>query len=271
MAACLTKSEVASLEAQVRAEFERLLSHRLFAASPDAKQWQFFRHCFSVLMGDPDEHFQYDDGQIVHYKLEVSQRLERYYSELLDRRIDYFFRLEHVSRKQKFMEVSADYPACKNYILLVSPGVASEVEQQERRNILFRAVDDAVNAEFTAYRRLPETDLRPLEEFFDSDGPAYRRIRETIETHHRNGEIISNDGNPSMKALLDREVVLEEEGHAEGKSVEYWYLRWWSVTSGRYAPKVYKGKNRQLYILVKRGSRWLVWDNTYGRPRGSLP
>jgi len=272
MATYLTKSEVTSLEAQVRAEFEKLIGHRLLTPQPPvAKQWQFFRHCFHVLMGDPCEEFQYDDGQTRYYKSEVSQRLSWFYSALPDMSFNYYFRLEHVSKKRKFMEADADYPSCKQYLLLVFPAVARELEQQERENILLRAVDDAVNAEFTAYRRLPDRDLRSLGEFFDPDGPAYRRICETLERHHKNGEVISNDGNPSRKELRSLKIVREDAESIKIRSVEYWYLRWWSQKLGRYASTVYEGRNWQSYTLVKRGGRWLVWDNDYRRPRATLP
>jgi hypothetical protein len=272
MATYLTKSEVTSLEAQVRVEFERLIGHRLLTSQPPvAKQWQFFRHCFNVLMGDPCEEFRYNDGQIRYYKSEVSQRLNWFYSALPDMPFKYYFRLEHVSKKHKFMEAEADYPSCKQYLLLISHAVARELDRQERQNILFRAVDDAVNAEFMTYRRLPVRDLRPLEEFFDPTGPAYKRICETVEQHHRNGEVISNDGNPSRKELRTLKILREDEERAEVGSIEYWYMRWWSLNLSRYTPKVYEGRNRQLYILVKRGSRWLVWDNPYRPPRPPLP
>ncbi len=274
MTTYLTKSEIAASEAEVRAEFERLLGHRVFASDPNAKQWQFFRHCFSVLIGDLSDHFRYKEEEIRYYKCEVARRLSWYYSELtdgrMDRRIDYFFRLEHVSKRHKFLMAGADYPSCKEYLLLVSLA-AREFDRQKRQSILFRAVHDAVSAEFAAYLRLPDTDLSPLRKFFAADGPAYRRISDTVERHHRNGEIISNEGNPSQKALLNLEVVREDEQSAEVRIVEYWYLRWWSETQGRYSPRLYRRRNRRLYSLVKRGSRWLVWDNIYRRPKATLP
>jgi hypothetical protein len=89
-----------------------------------------------------------------------------------------------------------------------------------------------------------------------------------LDGHAGNDEVISNSFNPSTRPQL-RKVAVEraDEGEAVILAEERWNLHWLSTTRGVYV-KSYQGKKSRRYILVKRGDRWLIWENTYKKHRG---
>ncbi|WP_373512256.1 hypothetical protein [Persicitalea sp.] len=67
---------------------------------------------------------------------------------------------------------------------------------------LYSTVREANDAEFAAYRNVPETDLNTLEKYFDPKGSAYGKIKESVLGNVAKKRIICNPGNPSTHELL---------------------------------------------------------------------
>lgn len=263
----LTKSEVASHYSGIKDEFDRLMSNRLLVSKIQAKQWRFFQHCLNCLVTGIGEDFPCSNAKATNYKFEVSRTLKAYYAKPKRKASNYAFRLEHISHQQPFITQNPDYPVTNQYLLLISPTRRKSIGTEALNNILFRTVDDAIHAEFDAYRRLPAIELALLEDCFDKAGPAYKQVRETIERHHRNNEVITNQGNSSTRQLKSLRVIKVEDNGATVRTVEYWYLEWWSQSYMAYSPELYKGTNRQEYVLVRQNDRWLVWSNSFRPPR----
>lgn len=269
MTTCLTKGEIDECASAIREAFRQLLERPAFAPRPGKRQWDFFRHCFEVLMGARDGDFPCEIKKIGGYKFEISQKLDWHYSNGMHHQ--FTFLLNSTRFKHEYMDAGADYPSCNQYMLLVFRTDRAQAAQQELHDLLSRAVELAVTAEFAAYLRLPKKKPILLEKYFAADGPAYQRIQHNVERHFEAGEVISNEGNPSWKLLKTLSILKADEQRAEVKTTEHWYLRWWSTSRHAYAARPYVGVNRQHYTLIKRDERWLVWSNHYRRPKRPRP
>jgi len=269
MSVHLTKAEVDLNKSEIKSEFERLFQSKRFAVRTKAKQWEFFRHCFNVLMGEEQGDFPCDRQTAAQYKFEVANRLGKFY-QLPGARIRFVFTLVHKNEADDFGASDTDYPAANEYMVLVSQNYAQPEAAQERRAILERVVTDAIDAEWAVYKKLPELDLQPLEGAFDPEGPAYKRIQNVAVAHHKRQWTISNPLNPSTRRLIDIKVHRASTTSAEVRTVEYWYLRWWSEEKQDYT-YIYNETNRQRYFLVWQDGQWLVKENIYPTPRASTP
>lgn len=265
----LLKREIVTCAPELKEEFEGLLRHRWFAARAGARQWEFFRHCFGVLVGETRGDFPCDKLRAAQYKFEVSDRLRRYYL-LPGAKLRFIFTLAHEKQGGGFAHPEADYPTSNEYLLLVTRNEPSAGDREETRALLERVVADAVDAEWGVYARLPELNLGPLEGIFHPEGGASRRIRNLAIAHHRKGLTISNENNPSTRRLVEVKVEKLSRDAAQVRTVEYWYLRWWSPGKNAYV-NIYNETNRQRYFLSRRGGRWEVTDNVYPPPRTSTP
>lgn len=272
MANCLTKSQIERHALEIRNEFD-LLFERLRQArkQPDAIQWQYFRHCFEKLMGDEDGGFDFrcEPDRVYQrakdYKHEVSQCLRWYYGRVYSAPVNYAFRLEHISKRHRFLPANEVYPSDDFYFLLIEHARAADLSAQELHDLLYRVVDDAMHAEFTLYFKLPTYEQRILDDHFDPTGTAYARISDNMRRRLRNREVISNDSNPSFKRLLRFKVLRADGQSALVETRERWLLKWWSLDKKEYAPPLDEGRVKS-YHLVKHGHRWLVSDSDYKRP-----
>jgi hypothetical protein len=167
----------------------------------------------------------------------------------------------------------ADVRYCdvNGYVLLVIPTDPTLTCENQVRGVLARVIDDAIHAEFDAYRKLPagEAELREsLENYFDPDGAAYQKLLDEVRRHREHREVISNPGNPSTKPYL-LEIDVEEltEQTAKVRTKECWNLHWLSTAENVYV-RFWEGQNSQRYTLVSRDGRWLIQENKYDEPRG---
>lgn len=259
----LTQSEIRLHAEEIRKEFEQLLR---LAVKTHARQWDFFRHCFNVVMDNASGNFNCDKSQATDYIHEISSKLRDYYSRRHNYSIRFKFKVEDVRHKGRLLGKDT-YHTCNEYLLLIIPTDPNLNTIQQTKNILCRAIDDAIHAEFRTYYNLPEKNLSPLDNYFDLTGKAYKRIVDGIEEHQRYKEVISNPSNPSTRPQLRRVEIKElDEQTATVKAVEYWNLHWFSTVHHVYV-KPYYGQNQQCYILIKHNDRWLVQENQYRLPR----
>lgn len=218
-------------------------------------------------MGEARGEFLCSGRSAAQYKLEVSNRLRQYYR-LPGDPLRFIFTLAHRSDRQRVPD--DDYPNSHGYCLLVTRNVADLVDTTETEILLERVIADAVDAEWAAYLKLPQINLDLLEDRFDPNGSAYKRIRMLVDSHHRKHWTISNTGNPSTRRLLKTKVMELSGDSAQVRTQEYWYLRWWSLETRKYV-HVYNELNYQVYFLAKQGDRWLVSDNFYPKTKTSTP
>src|SRR5205085_4692458 len=227
-----------------------------------------FRNCFHVLMGEQTKDYACDPKKAKEYSDAISHKLTAWYSKPHIDPIRFQFLLEAKRHKSKEF---AEYPCANGYMLLVIPTDPNLNASRRLRGVLASAIDNAIQAEFDVYRKLPEYDpvvvKAYLMPYFDPDGPACARILKDLATHHNNNEVISNPDNPSTRPQLRQ--VLEVEVLADSATVkvkEYWNLHWFCIRQNVYV-KPWQGQNEQEYKLIKRDNRWLVKANPYDHPR----
>lgn len=134
---------------------------------------------------------------------------------------------------------------------------------------LYTTVRQATDAEFAAYRQVPDSDLSNLETYFDKQGSAYAKIKQAVEGSAAQKRILSNPGNPSAHELLGISLHEMNGDEAIVKTREYWYLRWFDTQKNEYVDYVYKETNEQYYVLVWRRGRWLIKSNAYPPASGN--
>jgi hypothetical protein len=223
------------------------------------------------LLGSPDDGSHILRSTATQNKYEVEERLQRYYRvpgapvrvvfTLLDRRLA-------ISRGV----VEEDYPAYAGYVLLVSdarPVDEVVTGRKQTRDYVEKVVIEAARAEFETYKRLPDVDLAPLDQYFDPCGSAYRRIQNLVEMQHKKKWTISvPQFNPSTMSVQKVRVRTIDDNVAVVSATEYWYLRWWSLEDDAYS-RIYQETAPQRYELIRAGDLWLVRENIYPQPRSS--
>jgi hypothetical protein len=304
MIVCLTNREIEKYADQIRPEFDRLrrlLRQRRLEVKHYTQEWDFFQHCFDVLMGDGGGDFNCTRRQAKAFKYRISWKLKKFYAARADKAlarseelrklypdeaaravahgprkdelepIRFIFKLEDQRQIKSLFGKNPRYPGVNGYALLVIPAVPTLNYVNQARGVLARVVDDAIHAEFDAYRRLPEDDAefrQSLKHCFDLGGNAYAKLLDEIKRHRENREVISNPGNPSTKPhLLEIEVEELSEQSARVRTKECWNLHWLSTAENVYV-RFWEGQNSQRYTLVRSGGRWLVRENEYDEPRG---
>lgn len=275
MIACLTMKEIEKHRADIEREFEQLLNARQMEVKHGAKQWQFFRHCYRVLMGSAIGEFDCGKGSPADYWKMVSEKLARYYSDYYSKHhkepIHFKFWLKSVKRKDRLFGSGATYACSNGYMLLVIPTNPNLNTLQQIRGAIAKALDNAIDAEYRTYKALPAADLSPLQNYFDPDGSAYGRIVEDIEEHRKRDEVLSNPENPSTRPYLRSVQLIDLDERTAKVSVdEYWNLHWLSDKRKVYVG-TYIGQNHQEYDLIKVGDSWVVKENKFSRPRESPP
>lgn len=269
MSIYLTKKEIDNYLPEIEGEFQTIIKHPWFSGRRNARQWLFFKHCFSVLTGKVTGDFACSEKQAVQYKYEVNDRLQRYYL-AFGKPIKFVFRLMNERKDGISGYEEPDYPSCNGYRLMVSDNIDLPDATQQKKLLLEKTIADAIDAEFSSYQKLPELELAALEEVFDQSGSRYKEIVNLLRKHKARGWTLGNDMNPSTKRLIDIKIKRMSKGSAEVRTLEYWLLMWWSLKDLKYA-HTYKEENRQTYRLIWKDDKWLVTDNVWEKPKTSTP
>lgn len=144
-------------------------------------------------------------------------------------------------------------------------GTIAAVMQDEAPQII-EMLKKALQAEFTAYKSLPQINVDILSPCFIAESSAYMRIISVINRLHLRNWTISNALNPSTFELLDISVKQLSPTEAEVITREYWYLRWYPCEGGE-TTYIYNETNEQIYRLHKEGDVWKIWVNAYPPPK----
>jgi hypothetical protein len=265
----LTKKEIDHYLPEITEEFQAVIKHPWFSGRKDARQWQFLKHCFSVLMGEADEDFVCNEKQAIYYKYEINDRLQRYYL-AFGKPIKFVFHLINDKKAGIHDYDEPDYPSSNNYKLRVSYNKDRPDEIQIKKLLIEKTIAESIDAEFGAYRSLPNLEFTKLGEVFDITGSAYKEIVNRAKKHKQRKWIISDESNPSTKRLIDIRIEDISGNKAKVRTTEYWLLMWWSLMEKKYI-HTYKETNRQQYFLVWKNDKWLVQENIYEKPKTSTP
>lgn len=269
MSIYLTKKETDHYRSEIEEEFQTIIKHPWFSGRKNARQWLFFKHCFSVLTGEDTGDFACNEKQAIYYKYEINDRLQRYYLSF-GKPIKFVFHLINDKKSSVSDYDEADYPSCNRYKLRVSYNKNRPDVIQEKKLLIERSIADAMDAEFGVYQALPALEFTQLAVVFDINGSAYKEIVNRAKKHKKRGWIIQGESNPSTKRLIDVRIRDISEKSAEVRTSEYWLLMWWSVRDEKYA-HTYKELNRQRYYLTWKNDKWLVQENIYEKPKTSTP
>jgi hypothetical protein len=266
--------EARQRESEIRAELASLLSNKALVGRPRARQWRFFTACVEMLLsGAANPEFQQMPAvQLAQLKFEVEDRLRRFYLRP-GRPVRFVFGLAHVRNQELFDANEADYPAICGYRAFIRDfgrDYSSQGSLAEYMEHLERVVTEAIDAEFFAYKALPDVQTGELDKWFCADGPAYLEIANVLNRHRARGWTISNPLNPSTKRLIAIKVKRMDRAEATVSTVEYWYLRWWSEAKRSYVYS-YRETNRQVYVLRSESGTWRVYQNLRPSPRMSAP
>ncbi len=265
----LTLEEIKFYKSDIEQEFEKLVNHRWFSARKDSKQWLFLKHCFKVLMGEDDSDFVCTEKQVVQYKYEVTDRLNRYYL-ASGNPLPFIFSLVNIKKDGLSNYDDPEYPSCNGYLLRVSYNKETPDSLRLKKLLAEKTITQAVEAEWQVYNQVPKLNFSDLQCFYDMNSPAYKRICEIAKTHAKGGWTLQNPMNPSTKRLVDIKIEKMTVDTARVKTSEYWLLSWWSIKNEKYG-HTYRELNRQVYLLSWKDNKWLVIDNIYPLPRISTP
>lgn len=272
----LSHAEVRAREPLIRSELAVLLASASLVGRPGAAQWRFFQAAVLALFGEPPplDLRSLTPRRAAQLKFEVEDRLRRYYLNP-GRPVGLVFGLVHAATLAR-QELSHDLiaPAVSGYVARIrdiGEDLLSPCGPRELRSLLEAVVSDAIDAEFAAYRALPEIDEDTLALHFVRDGPAWLGVMHVLSRHQQRGWTLTNPLNPSTKRLLSVDIRDIEQGSASARTSEYFYLRWWDTTRGKYA-YAYRELNKQQYVLeTGDDGRWRVLDNLRPSPRWTPP
>ncbi|MDO9400079.1 MAG: hypothetical protein Q7T46_01215 [Polaromonas sp.] len=269
----LTLAEVRERAPEIRAWFDVLMGNRSLAPKKNAAQWQFFRLCLDQTLGASPQSADWRPLQIAQYKFEVENKLRRLY--LRDGQPPAFvFRL--ASRRDAQREnlvVDDEYPEIGGYHLLVSDrrdtsdSLQSATTNREHIEMVIAA---CIDTEFEAYRTLPKIDDTKISPWFVSQGPAHRDLLHALERVAQRALVLTNPRNPSTRRLLSINIKEIVGDTAEVRTVEYWYLRWWSLIESKYH-YTYRETTRHTYILKQHAGNWLVEEIIRPQPLQNTP
>ncbi|HEX8174551.1 MAG TPA: hypothetical protein VF543_05460 [Pyrinomonadaceae bacterium] len=270
MSQFLTTEYIELYKDKIMTDFETLLTGSGVVGRRGSPRWNFFHHCFGVLVGTASGDFNCHKSKARDYKFHIKKILEEHYAATnKDRKRQFTFQLKEVGEKAKLLGNGASYPSSNGYMLLVSWRESELPITPQIKNILYGVIDRAMSSKLEVYSSLPGLGGIPLlESCFATDGPAHRRIIDKIAQHRKDREIIGNEYNQSRKSLHELRVHRLWENKAYVTTKESWHLYWWSTPQGKYT-KVYEGEILQPYTLIKRGNRWLIWANPYKYPTNS--
>lgn len=265
----LTRKEIDHYLPEITEEFQAIIKHPWFSGRKNALQWQFLRHCFSILTGESTGDFECSEKQAICYKYEVNDRLQHYYL-AFGKPIKFVFNLINDKKAGIHDYDEPDYPSCNNYKLRVSYNKDRPDDIQNQKLLIEKTIAESMDEEFEVYRALPDLEFTRLGEVFDLNGSAYKEIVNRAKKHRRRRWVIKGDTNPSTKRLIDIRIDNISANKAKARTSEYWLLMWWSLKDEKYI-HTYKEMNRQRYFLIYKNDRWLVQENIYEKPKTSTP
>lgn len=261
MLEALTLRKIIEHRYLLRDEFEKLMSRKIVAGKPNSKQWDFLRFAFEALLAMQDRDFPCDRKTTAQYVHEVNKRLKEHYGSR-GPVVSFLFKL--VPARQAIAQdlIEKRYPSVNGYALVVNEWIDRRTDEDRAQDLVERAVMELMQAEFEVYCTLPRVDLTPIRGRVLENSEILKVISGVAERNSTRGWTITNAGNPSNMRLLDikvRKMITYER--AEVVTKEYWLLDYWSIPLGRYVRPHYQETNRQKYVFVWQGGRWLAVSN----------
>ncbi len=127
---------------------------------------------------------------------------------------------------------------------------------------IHRIIHHANQAQFEAYRALPEVKTDELKKYYTENGSAYKVIVDILERSAAQNRVITEpENNPSYYTIHEIKI-LKKNGRIVAETQEHWYLRWYCLTTHTFIKK-YDETNRQIYILRKVKGVWKIDANDF--------
>ncbi len=269
---------------ELQAALEEMLANRAVVGRPRSHQWRFLRDLLHRLLDGAQmtPFSELSPQTAAQYKFEIETRLKRHYLRP-GGPVKWVFKLCHHRDLPRIGMADPDqYPRLAGYCLLVrrnDPTASTPTDpdpwgaknwRHSTREHLEKLIQEAVDAEFTAYTSLPKIDAKALSASFHPRSPAMTEILNVLHRHAERGWVINNSLNPSTKRLISAHVVELTADKALVRTREYWYLRWWDSNADRYTYP-YRETNMQMYVVKLIADKWKVFSNERPPPRSSTP
>jgi hypothetical protein len=274
MAEYLSNDDIMAIAQPIREAFQSLLRSPMLIRRPKSRQWVFLQRLFESLFGEITRSFGASPTQLAQYKFEVESRLRQYYEIEGSGPIRYIFAIRNRNEALSRGLIDEKYPFVDGYVILISDtsGTMDFPPKRASRQLMERVVDDAFRAELAVYRACPVADLSFLDGLFVKGGNKYKYIANIAKRHHIKGWTINQPPeNPSTARLLNLRVLKIDGGSAKVRTVEYWYLRWWSIKERKYVENPWKETSTIIYWLNLVNGRWLVDADYMPKPRAQSP
>lgn len=133
-------------------------------------------------------------------------------------------------------------------------------------------IETALQAEIGLYKSVPkvENSLEALENLMCKNGNAYQNLYKIIQRVLSRTWTMKDLHNPSYCELLDFTIERKKGNRVFVKTMEHWFLKWFSATTGELA-YIYENTNEQLYIVEYREDKWIIISNIYSSPNSTAP
>ncbi|MBW7941316.1 MAG: hypothetical protein H3C64_02725 [Candidatus Kuenenia stuttgartiensis] len=154
----------------------------------------------------------------------------------------------------------ADYPNWESFVK--NKKRQYRIKHRSLEELLADIVIKADEAEFAAYKALPEIKTEELLKYLTPTGTAFKRIYNILTRHSTKKWVLTNEGNPSGYRRYKLWIESINQNEAIVKTEEYWYLRWFDLNSNKYV-NIYNEKNEQTWTLAYEKSEWKVTDTYY--------
>ena len=118
---------------------------------------------------------------------------------------------------------------------------------------------DFCNAQFTAAKKLPISDISSVLEFVFENSPLCERIRNFVEEQSQKKLKLITENNRSNFEIFDFSVVTNREDLKVIKTQEFWNLLFKDIESGE--KHIINRLNAQSYFIKKIEGKWKIWDN----------
>ncbi len=173
---------------------------------------------------------------------------------------------QRVIKTLNILAIFVDYNDWDNFVQMKN---ALFQQGDSIEGMLVDIVTKANQAEFNAYKALPNIETAELLKYRTENGSGYMRIYNVLVQHSKKGWTIGNEGNPS--GFTQQKVWIESMSNDKAvvKTQEYWYLRWFEVPTQLYR-YIYNEENEQTKTLELIDGEWKISSVFYPSPKNSV-
>jgi hypothetical protein len=132
--------------------------------------------------------------------------------------------------------------------------------QKDPTNAILQVVNASNEISYRLHFDMPNFDFVPLKKLFVKNSPSLNRLIKFHERLAEKGWIINSPKNATSYEILDYEVKLVDDHHAQVYTKEFWLLEYYDPKQKREF--IYKNDiSEQVYVLELQNNKWLVKNN----------